>query len=112
MLVGTVVGRVWATQKDATLEGLRFLVVQPFTRSAEPSAETMVVVDPLGAGVGERVLVVFGRAARHAIGRGHDIGFQAAVSAIIDGMELEDGQWVGPTPDQDRSAESARQEKA
>ena len=101
MLVGTVVGQVWATQKDPSLEGLRFLVVQPFTSEGE-SAETMIAVDPIGAGVGERVLVVFGRAARHAIGRGHDIGFQTAVAAIIDGMELEGGRWVGPTAGEDR----------
>ncbi|MBI5362840.1 MAG: ethanolamine utilization protein EutN, partial [Planctomycetes bacterium] len=31
MLVGTVVGNVWATKKDATLTGVRFLVVRPFT---------------------------------------------------------------------------------
>ena len=101
MLVGTVVGNVWATVKDPTLTGLRFLVVQPFTLEGE-SAETLVAVDPLGAGIGERVLVVFGRAARHAIGRGHDVGFQAAVAGIVDRMELADGRLVGPTPSQDR----------
>ena len=101
MLVGTVLGQVWATQKDPTLEGLRFLVVQPFTTEGQ-TAETLIAADPIGAGVGERVLVVFGRAARHAIGRGHDIGFQTAVAAIIDGMELEGGRWVGPTASEDR----------
>lgn len=97
MIVGTVVGHLWSTKKDPSLEGLRFLVVRPYTTDGEESAETLVAVDPLGAGIGERVLVVFGRAARHAIGRGHDIGFQSAVSAIIDRMELEDGRTVGPT---------------
>jgi ethanolamine utilization protein EutN len=101
MLIGTVVGNVWATVKDPTLAGLRFLVVQPFTLEGE-SAETIVAVDPLGAGIGERVLVVFGRAARHAIGRGHDVGFQAAVAGIVDRMELGDGRLVGPTPAEDR----------
>jgi ethanolamine utilization protein EutN len=100
MLVGTVVGNVWATKKEATLEGLRFLVVQPFTLEGR-TAETLVAVDPLGAGLGERVLVVFGRAARHAIGRGQDIGFQAAVVGIIDRMELADGRVLGPHEDQD-----------
>jgi microcompartment protein CcmK/EutM len=104
MLVGTVVGHVWSTMKDPSLEGLRFLVIQPFTRVDEPSAETLVAVDPLGADIGERVLVVFGRAARHAIGRGHDIGFQTAVAAIVDGMELEGGQRVGQTAAGDRSS--------
>ena len=88
MLVGTVVGQVWATQKDPTLVGLRFLVVRPYVRGGDASAETVVAVDPIGAGIGERVLVVFGRAARHAIGRGQDVGFQTAIVAIIDAMEL------------------------
>jgi ethanolamine utilization protein EutN len=108
MLVGTVVGNVWATKKDPTLVGLRFLVVRPFTTDGRESAETLVAVDPLGAGIGERVLVVFGRAARHAIGRSHDIGFQTAIAAIVDTMELEDGSVVGPTRDHDRPAKGAR----
>ena len=107
MLVGTVVGNVWATKKDPTLTGVRFLVIRPFTLDGKPSAETLVAADPLGAGIGERVLVVFGRAARHAIGRGHDVGFQCAVSAIIDQMELEDGSLVGPTAEHDRPAPHA-----
>ena len=90
--------------KDPTLEGLRFLVVQPLDAKGAGTAETIVAVDPLGAGVGERVLVVFGRAARHAIGRGHDIGFQTAVAGIIDRMELEDGRVVGPHRDFDEPA--------
>jgi ethanolamine utilization protein EutN len=102
VIVGTVVGQVWSTRKDATLEGLRFLVVRPFTTDGRESAETIVAVDPLGAGIGERVLVVLGRAARHAIGRGHDVGFQTAVAAIIDGMELEDGRRIGPSPEFDQ----------
>lgn len=104
MLIGTVVGNVWATRKDPTLVGVRFLVVQPFTLDGKPSAETLVAVDPLGAGIGERVLVVFGRAARHAIGKGHDVGFQCAVSAIIDKMELADGRIVGPVAAEDLPA--------
>jgi ethanolamine utilization protein EutN len=107
MLVGTVVGNVWSTVKDPTLAGVRFLVVQPFTLDGRPSAETVVAADPLGAGIGERVLVVFGRAARHAIGRGHDVGFQTAVAAIIDRMELADGRTIGPVAAQD-SATKAR----
>ena len=104
MLVATVVGNVWATKKDESLTGMRLLVVQPYTLDGKSSAETMVAVDPLGAGIGERVLIVFGRAARHVIGRGHDIGFQTAVSAIIDRMELGDGRSIGPTAEEDTAA--------
>ena len=104
MIVGTVIGQVWATRKDDSLAGLRFLVVRPFTTDGDSSAETIIAVDPLGAGVGERVLVAAGRAARHLIGRGHDIGFQSAVAAIIDGMELEDGRHFGPSAELDAGA--------
>jgi len=106
-MVATVVGNVWATVKDPTLEGLRFLVVQPLTLEGR-TAETLVAADPLGAGIGERVLVVFGRAARHAIGRGHDVGFQTAVAAIIDRLELADGRTLGPHADQDTKRQDER----
>ena len=114
MLVGTVVGQVWATRKEETLEGLRLLVIQPWLRDGRASAETVVAVDPIGADLGERVLVVFGRAARHAIGRGHDIGFQTAVAGIVDGMDLEDGQRVGQTAETDvpRGGEQADNDRS
>lgn len=101
MLVGTVIGTVWSTMKDPTLAGLRFLVVQPFTADGGQGAETVVAADPIGAGIGERVLVVFGRAARHAIGKGQDVGFQTAVAGIVDRMVLADGRSFGTTVEHD-----------
>ena len=101
MLVGTVVGQVWATRKENSLEGLRLLVVQPFVLGDEASAETLVAVDTIGADTGERVLVAVGRAARHAIGKGHDIGFQCAIVAVVDGMQLDERR-VGQTALGDR----------
>lgn len=89
MLLGTVIGNLWSTQKEPTLEGLRFLVVRPLDAEGRGTAETVVAVDPLGAGLGDRVLVAYGRAARHAIGRGHDIGFQSAIVGIVDRCELD-----------------------
>ena len=101
MHVCTVVGNVWATQKERSLAGLPLLVVRPFTTDGDQSAETMIAVDTMGARLGERVLVVHGRAARHAIGRGHDVGFQTAIVAIVDAMELEGGRKVGQTAEDD-----------
>ncbi len=101
MHIATVIGTVWSTKKDPTLEGLRFLVVRPFTTDGKESAETMIAADPIGAGIGERVLVVHGRAARHAIGLGHDIGFQTAIAGIIDSMDLADGRRIGGHVDSD-----------
>lgn len=88
MLVGTVIGRVWSTRKEETLCGLRFLLVRPWRSDEADSAETIVAADPIGADIGEKVLIVFGRAARHAIGRGHDVGFQTAVVGVVDGLDV------------------------
>lgn len=107
MLVGRVVGNVWATQKDPTLEGVRMLLVRPFTggrttvsNKSEGEASTavgsdeaddlVVAADRLGAGIGETVLVAFGRAARTVLGS-QDIAWQAAVVGIVDSISLQNG---------------------
>jgi len=90
MLVGRVVGTVWATQKDPTLEGVRMVMVRPFTTGKEESQEVVVAGDTFGAGVGETVLVAFGRAARTVLGS-QDMGWQVAVVGIVDSINLADG---------------------
>lgn len=110
MHVATVVGTVWSTIKDDSLTGLRFLIVQPFNADGSSSAETYVAADNFGAGIGERVIVVHGRAARYLIGRGHDVAMQTAVAGIIDRMELAGGRMIGTTAEHDTpAAESARE---
>lgn len=90
MLVGRVVGNVWATRKDASLEGMRFLMVRPFTTADTEAQDIIVAGDTLGAGIGETVLVAFGRAARTVLGS-QDLGWQVAVVAIVDSISLGDG---------------------
>lgn len=90
MLLGRVVGTVWATQKDPSLEGLRMLMVRPFTTGKQEAQEIVVAGDTFGAGIGETVLVAFGRAARTVLGS-QDIGWQVAVVGIVDSISLADG---------------------
>ena len=52
MHVATVIGSVWATKKDPTLEGVRLLVVRPYTTDGEPSAETMIAGEAFTPGGG------------------------------------------------------------
>ena len=90
MLVGRVVGNVWATQKAESLTGVRMVLVRPFAGApgAEESEELVVAGDPIGAGEGETVLVAFGRAARTVLGS-QDIAWQAAVVGIVDALTLD-----------------------
>ncbi len=90
MLVGRVVGNVWATQKDPSLEGVRMLLVQPLALGERASDEIVVAADPIGAGPGETVLVAFGRAARTVLGT-QDAGWQVAVVGIVDDVSVDDG---------------------
>lgn len=77
MLLGTVEGNLWATKKSPPLVGQIFLTV----RLAD-SEMTLVCADCVGAGMGERVLVATGSAARVAVGR--EVPVDAAVVGIID----------------------------
>ncbi len=63
MIFGRVVGRVWASVKNPSLEGLRMLVVQPLTPELKPTGRRIICTDSTGAGAGELVYWVRGREA-------------------------------------------------
>jgi ethanolamine utilization protein EutN len=63
MQLAHVIGEVVATMKDPNLTGAKLLVLQPIAASGEPVGRTLVALDSVGAGVGERVFFVRGREA-------------------------------------------------
>ena len=63
MFLGRVVGCVWATAKNPSLEGLRFLLVQPLTPELKNTGKRVLCADCTGAGAGELVYWVRGREA-------------------------------------------------
>jgi ethanolamine utilization protein EutN len=93
MFLGRVIGEVWATRKVADLEGKRLLVVEALDESREPGARKVtpvVAADPLGADIGEHVVVAFGKAARVACGGDGDFAFEAAIVGIVDDFHAPD----------------------
>jgi ethanolamine utilization protein EutN len=91
MFLGRVVGEVWATRKADDLSGKRLLVVEALDERRNPGAPKVtpvVCVDPLGTGVGQRVIVAFGKAARVACGGDGDLAFEAAIVGIVDDFEV------------------------
>ena len=85
MIICRVIGHVWATKKEPNLEGLKLMVVQ----EDDPKTDkTYVAADVVGAGIGERVIVVSGSTARKAFGN-DDIPADMAIVGIIDSVEID-----------------------
>lgn len=95
MQIGRVVGTLVATQKHRKLEGAKLLLVQLQTPDGQPRGAPLLTIDSVGAGVGERVLVVIeGRAAGDALRR-KAAPVDAAVIGIVDHVEIESGVATG-----------------
>jgi ethanolamine utilization protein EutN len=91
MFLGKVIGEVWATRKMEDLEGKRLLVIEPLDTRRDPAASMVslvVAADPIGAGLHERVIVAFGKAARVACGGDGDFALEAAVVGIVDDFDV------------------------
>ena len=82
MEIATVIGHVWATKKEATLEGSKLMIVSPHV------GDPYVAADVVGAGIGEQVLVVSGSTARKALGR-DDVPADMAIVGIIDSLVID-----------------------
>ena len=65
MRICKVIGHVWATKKQDSLNGQKLMVVRE-TETASEENQVFVAADMVGAGVGEEVLVVTGSTARRA----------------------------------------------
>lgn len=79
MLIGKIVGSVVSTRKNEKLIGSKFMIVE--TEAKKGEIQRIVAVDNVGAGIGERVIVATGSAAR--IGSGQE---NAPIDALIVGI--------------------------
>ena len=87
MQLGRVVGMVTGTSKDASLSGHKLLVVDITDGRGEVVSRHQVVVDAVGAGIGDVVLVTTGSSARQSAStRGS--ATDATAVAIIDEITI------------------------
>ncbi len=90
MLLARVIGNVWGARQAPTLEGYRLLLVQPLDadgRRDGGSSARRVVVDGLGAGPGELVLVAHGSRCRD-IALGAGVATKELTVAIVDDYDV------------------------
>ncbi|MDU5335347.1 EutN/CcmL family microcompartment protein [Enterococcus sp.] len=81
MIAAKLVDNVWATRKIDSLNGLKFMLAEPI--GSEQEAQRFIVVDTVGAGIGDRVIVSKGSAARK-IFEEKEVPIDAVVIGIID----------------------------
>ena len=104
MFVGKVVGQLWTTKHVPTLQGFKLLLVLPlqrresFGKPDDGSRNDLVVAADatVGAGVGEYVVVAYGRAARVCLGGDQDVAVEAAIAGVVDELEVEKGLATAP----------------
>lgn len=88
MIIGRIVGDVVATQKSASHEGRKILVVQPLNLDGTDRGDVVLALDAVDAGVGDKVLVVQeGFSAMTAVGRPNS-PIDMAVIGVIDSVDL------------------------
>lgn len=87
MILGKVVGTVWATRKDSQLVGMKFQIVQEVELDYSLKSKFVVAVDSVGAGVGEVVLVAQGSSARQTE-QTHNKPVDAVITAIVDKLDI------------------------
>ncbi len=87
MYLGKVVGTVVSTTKNEALVGFKLLVIKKLDEHLDDVNSSEVVVDSVGAGVGEIVLVSKGSSARYILDRDKS-PIDSAVVAIVDTVEV------------------------
>ncbi len=93
MFLAKVTGNVVATQKVASMIGHKLLLVEPYRVDEKsrdrivPTGRSFVVVDTLGAGLGELVLICQGSSAR-LTPETEKLPIDAVVIGLVDTVDL------------------------
>lgn len=87
MILGKVVGTVWATRKDEGLMGMKLQIVKHVDLNYNVKDSFLIAVDSVGAGVGEYVLVATGSSARMTtLTKNKPV--DAVIMAIVDKLDV------------------------
>ena len=81
MITAKLIDNIWATRKAASLQGYKLMLAEVI--GGTQGGRRMVVVDTIGAGIGERVIVTTGSSARRML-ENDQIPVDAVVVGIID----------------------------
>ena len=88
MILAKVTGTVVSTRKEASMDGLKFLILRQVDVNGKESGGFVVAADAVGAGVGEMVLYASGSSARQTVATDKR-PCDAVVMAIVDSWEID-----------------------
>lgn len=83
MITAKLIDNIWATRKAVSLQGYKLMLAEVI--GGTQVGRRMVVVDTIGAGIGERVIVTTGSSARRMLEND-----QIPVDAVVVGIINED----------------------
>ncbi|MEX1274511.1 MAG: EutN/CcmL family microcompartment protein [Bacteroidota bacterium] len=89
MILGKVVGTVWATRKDEELTGLKLQIVKHLDLDYKVKEAFVVAVDTVQAGVGDVVLIATGSSARQTT-MTKNKPVDAVIMAVVDKLDVAD----------------------
>jgi microcompartment protein CcmK/EutM len=89
MILGKVVGTVWATRKDEELVGMKFQIVKHLDLDYKLKDTFVVAVDTVQAGVGDVVLLCSGSSARQTTTTKNK-PVDAVIMAVVDKIDVAD----------------------
>jgi microcompartment protein CcmK/EutM len=87
MVLGKVVGTVWATRKDEELVGMKLQIVRHLDLEYHLKETFVVAVDTVQAGVGDVVLVCSGSSARQTA-QTKNKPVDAVIMAVVDKLDV------------------------
>jgi ethanolamine utilization protein EutN len=86
MIVGKLIGSIWATRKYDELNGMKLMCVEVV--AGDDAGKQLICVDTISAGVGDRVIVTTGASAY--LFMRDEFNKNAPVDAVIVGIIDED----------------------
>jgi microcompartment protein CcmK/EutM len=89
MILGKVVGTIWATRKDEEMVGMKLQIVKHVDLDYKLKDSFVVAVDTVQAGVGDIVLVTSGSSARQTVVTKNK-PVDAVIVAVVDKLDISE----------------------
>ena len=88
MILGRVIGTIWATKKYPALNGYKMQFVQPLNSRLEMVGEPIIAVDTIGAGPGE--VIFYATSSEAVIAMDVDMApVDASIVGIVDSLNSD-----------------------